>query len=642
MSASHTTIEETKQEPALQFPDPDDVLKDFHAAYEPDIIPIIEDYLRGPDGRSEDEFRKVEYDFHFRMVALNKKEKKRVVDWYRREDYKSLKANEPQDCVFQGLLHYCGIIGPINYEDARFYFEKAGCEPLAQALLGYLYRYGEGVEADVEKAKELCLQATKANCSVAWRLMAIIYLYGYKNSKKAAECYQQAARLSNWAAESGLGKLFHVGSAAIPNAQALQHHVHAARQGSITGVYALAMHFYKKCEFITAEKYFLPLAERDDAASLLWLYEIFNKKSGEESIKKAKTFLRKAAELNEIYALEVLGEASFAAKEYKQAEAYFKKSIAFAFSGAIGNRHYRLYQIYRFGYGGIAKNYDLAAFHARQHVADLSNLGNLYSWEHDNPSVCYHAAVAGQLHEIDIAFQCLLNSPVPALNKCYEEVKDTPYLLKAHISEPTVCQIIRADECLRTDTPLPGGLVNTVIEYIGPISPFALQVVKEEKIAKPLVAEMKKVLNISASVLADAKFQRRKMAIEFAEQNLMSVATALGFALEISKVEDKRFFKNLFEMTGMDILFTAEAKPGSHDLIAKTIFEYWGPNEAPVADAKEVVAHAQSAVAGMKTILTSCITLFGRTALNDRLVAIQNAEDKEVSYQDGLRKALGI
>lgn len=613
MSASHTTLE-TKSQPELKYPDPDDVLRDFHAAYAAPIIPIIEKFLNGPDGRSAEEFKQIESDFCDRFRHINESEEATIKEWLESPAFSQLKKNKPQYYIFEGMRCHFGLAAKYDLTGARELYSEVINYPLAQHYLAESYR--TSCDENSVKAEQLFSQAVDAGFSRSYRGLGLIYWFDYRNSKKAKEYFSHAIRLANDAFSIVLkAKMSHADKDIIPSDEVLQTYVNATRKGSTVGLKYLARNFLE-IDQVSAEKYFLALAERRFKEALWSLILILEARGGEENLRKAQEYLKKAADKEHAEANHFIAKNFLEAKDCKQAENYLIKAIKLSKGDVEYKSHQYLSELYRFGGNGVAKNIELAMFHARKEYErdsqeiNKQRIVELFSEAPENPRVCYHAALAlrhTKEKRFSAEFQKLLEAPPAVLNTCYEEAKDTPQILKTLIDENLILQILCVAETLTSAPYFTPNLVNMVIEYLGPISPFAFQIVKQEQTAKPLVTEMKTILSASSAFLNADKLKARMQAIEQAEQNQISATTAIEIALGISDQREEK-----------------------------------SKDETVIPDAKVTDETAKLAVEKLKTVLTSCISLFGRAKFNARFVAIQDAEDKEISYQNALQKTLGI
>ncbi len=119
-----------------------------------------------------------------------------------------------------------------NYPETDFrmasaYYEECGDNPYAQLALGFLYYYGQGVEKDEERAKELWQSAIEQGCVEGYLGTACISL----NDEEALEDYIKASE--------GTEQLFV--SSAMFNAGWMYFEGHGVEQD-----YAVAMEWYEK------------------------------------------------------------------------------------------------------------------------------------------------------------------------------------------------------------------------------------------------------------------------------------------------------------------------------------------------------------------------------------------------------------
>ena len=228
-----------------------------------------------------------------------------------------------------------------DLEKARAYYEAAGDNPYAQISLGFLYLYGQGVEADSAKAQELVDAVIAAGNAKGYYLKASLaynekdyatafdyyqkvsegqeplYIasamhhmaYMYENGlgveqdyTKAMEWYNKEAELGNSSAMNNIGWLYENGLGVEQDyAKAMEWYEKAAELGNIDGTYNIGLLYYKgegvEQDYAKAMEWWEKAAELGDAHAMYnigWLYE-----SGlgvEQDSAKAKEWYDKAAE----------------------------------------------------------------------------------------------------------------------------------------------------------------------------------------------------------------------------------------------------------------------------------------------------------------------------------------------------------
>ena len=161
-----------------------------------------------------------------------------------------------------------------DYEQARAYYEQSGDNPYAQIALGFLYYYGNGVEQDMEKGRELFQSAADQGVvegyyGLAWdaenegdfetalehynkvaqegteqfyiatAMSGLGYIYAFSNGveqdgTKAVEWYTKAADLGNASAMNNLGYMYQwADGVEQDNAKAIEWYTKAVELGNI-------------------------------------------------------------------------------------------------------------------------------------------------------------------------------------------------------------------------------------------------------------------------------------------------------------------------------------------------------------------------------------------------------------------------
>ena len=95
-----------------------------------------------------------------------------------------------------------------HYTTALYDFEKRANQgdPVAQFCLGYMYKHGQGVRANKEKAKEWYIKAADQNYPQAMNNLAKMYYDGlFDSNSKGMELWKQAAGMGNRTAQFNLG-----------------------------------------------------------------------------------------------------------------------------------------------------------------------------------------------------------------------------------------------------------------------------------------------------------------------------------------------------------------------------------------------------------------------------------------------------
>ena len=239
-----------------------------------------------------------------------------------------------------------------DLEKARAYYEAAGDNPYAQISLGFLYLYGQGVEADSAKAQELVDAVIAAGNAKGYYLKASLaynekdyatafdyyqkvsegqeplYIasamhhmaYMYENGlgveqdyTKAMEWYNKEAELGNSSAMNNIGWLYENGLGVEQDyAKAMEWYEKAAELGNIDGTYNIGLLYYKgegvEQDYAKAMEWWEKAVESGDAQAANDIGMLYYRGMGvEQDYVKAMEWWEKAAELGDAHAMYNIG-----------------------------------------------------------------------------------------------------------------------------------------------------------------------------------------------------------------------------------------------------------------------------------------------------------------------------------------------
>ncbi len=103
-----------------------------------------------------------------------------------------------------------------DYETAFRHWEPLAIRGNAHAqnMLGYMYRYGQGLEQDYEKARHWYRQAAEQGHAKAQNNLGVMYrlgLGGIQDFKEAFQWFHRAAEQGNGGGQSHLGLMYYKG-----------------------------------------------------------------------------------------------------------------------------------------------------------------------------------------------------------------------------------------------------------------------------------------------------------------------------------------------------------------------------------------------------------------------------------------------
>ena len=153
---------------------------------------------------------------------------------------------------FRGLAFYKGLCGPVNYKEAAEWFTKAAeqissfaclgsdsiaskCKNSALYYLGFMYYYGQGVEADYGKAVRWL---NSCGSGERYAVLGDAYREGHgviQNYREAEQCYRKAPEgtAAGAYAQMRLGDMYRDGTGVTQDySEALKHYQTASEWGS--------------------------------------------------------------------------------------------------------------------------------------------------------------------------------------------------------------------------------------------------------------------------------------------------------------------------------------------------------------------------------------------------------------------------
>lgn len=277
----------------------------------------------------------------------------------------------------------------VDYEKAKIYYEASGDNPYAQIALGFLYEYGQGVEKNRRKAKELFQAAIDQGCeegycgrarmaqdegdyirafeyyitavdgteqlyvSGAMNYIGNMYRDGLgvdQNYAKAADWYEKAVSLNNASAMNSIGYMYQHGlgveedyakalgwyekAVVLNNAAAMNNIGSMYRDGlGVKEDYAQALDWYEKAA-----------ALKDTNAINNIGYMYYAGLGVEQDYGEALKWYENAAELNNAAAMSNIGYMYYAGlgveKDYRKALKWYEKSAEFGDDTAKENADY--------------------------------------------------------------------------------------------------------------------------------------------------------------------------------------------------------------------------------------------------------------------------------------------------------------
>ena len=218
-------------------------------------------------------------------------------------------ANEGDACAQNNLgwMYKYGRGVEQSYEKAAGWYLKAAEQGYADAQcnLGFMYELGDGVEQSYEKAVEWYLKAAEQGNTDAQYKLGDMYYFGTgveQSDEKAAEWYLKAAEQGDAAAQYSLGDMYYDGTGVEQSDEkAVEWYKKAAEQGDAAAQCNLG-YMYKNGRGVEqsdekAVKWYQKAAEQGDAAAQCNLGYMYEFGTGvEQSYEKAAEWFLKAAE----------------------------------------------------------------------------------------------------------------------------------------------------------------------------------------------------------------------------------------------------------------------------------------------------------------------------------------------------------
>ena len=222
-------------------------------------------------------------------------------------------ANEGDACAQNNLgwMYKYGRGVEQSYEKAAGWYLKAAEQGYADAQcnLGFMYELGDGVEQSYEKAVEWYLKAAEQGLARAQYDLGDMYKFGRgvkQSDEKVLEWYLKAAEQGLADAQYDLGAMYYYGTDYGTGVEqsyekAVEWYLKAAEQGNTDAQYKLGDMYYfgtgvEQSDEKAAEWY-LKAAEQGDAAAQYSLGDMYYDGTGvEQSDEKAVEWYKKAAE----------------------------------------------------------------------------------------------------------------------------------------------------------------------------------------------------------------------------------------------------------------------------------------------------------------------------------------------------------
>ncbi len=256
----------------------------------------------------------------------------------------------------------------------------------AMANLGYMYEIGQGVNKDLNKARELYEKSATRNEPQGINNLATFYREGIAglplDSEKAISLYQQAAEMNNKYALNNLGKIYFRGKLVEQDYKKALEYFLAAAEHKYTDSYKYLGFLYStdlvgEANYKLAKKYLL-LATEDQSNydSRLRLAGIYQRGlGGAKNIDEAISLIRTAGKIQNRDLDYYTGQTfNFGGRgieiDYKLAKQFYSKAENNNVIGAINN----LAELYRFGYG-VKQDYVKAIDYYKRIIAQGSGIG---------------------------------------------------------------------------------------------------------------------------------------------------------------------------------------------------------------------------------------------------------------------------
>ena len=227
-------------------------------------------------------------------------------------------------------------IGVVNYtkeryEEAVTWFTKAADqgESNAEFVLGDCYRFGNGVEINLDTALEWYEKAAAKGHAGAQVGIGIV------NHKK--ERYEEAVTWFTKAADQGiadaelrLGHCYQLGNGVELNLDtAMEWYEKAAAKGHVNGQVNIGIVSYKKERYEDAVTWFTKAAEQHDADAERWLGHCYRFGNGvEQNFDTALEWYEKAAAKGHAGAQYGIGIVNYKKERYEEAVTWFTKAAA--------------------------------------------------------------------------------------------------------------------------------------------------------------------------------------------------------------------------------------------------------------------------------------------------------------------------
>ncbi len=289
-----------------------------------------------------------------------------------------------------------------DFEKARGYYEKSPDNPYAKICLAFLYKNGQGVEADEEKAKEYMKAAydelmpdklTEAESKIYnaealmlnGELFAIPDLLGEESVDyaKALEWWEKSAELGNATAMNNIGWLYQKGYGVEQDyAKALEWYEKSAELGNDWAMNNIGNLYYNgngvTQDYAKALEWYEKSAELGNAVAMNSIGNLYYRGNGvTQDYAKAKEWWEKAAELGYANAMNNIGamyyEGYGVEQDYAKAMEWYEKAAELGNANAMNNIGAMYYEGY-----GVEQDY-AGAMEWWEKAAELGNTSAMHN-----------------------------------------------------------------------------------------------------------------------------------------------------------------------------------------------------------------------------------------------------------------------
>ncbi len=226
-----------------------------------------------------------------------------------------------------------------DYEKARAYYEECGDDPYAQLALGFLYYYGQGVEEDKERGKELFQSVIEQDC-VEGYLGTAAALQDEENYEAALEDYTKASEGTEQvfieSAMYDIGNMYCDGVGVEQDyAVAMEWYLKAADLGHTTAIDNIGWMYRDgigvEQDYTVAMEWFEKAADLDDTTAMDNIGYMYREGYGvEQDYTLAMEWFEKAADLGDAIAMNEIGYMYYCGngveQDYETALEWFEKA----------------------------------------------------------------------------------------------------------------------------------------------------------------------------------------------------------------------------------------------------------------------------------------------------------------------------